>query len=128
MKKYFEMVQKCEPSLKTLFDFEFEMPYPIIENSVFDQILQDMQELNMGKKTLRDIWKRDGLSEEEMSEREERLNAEVLNGKNDITINKQVKSIVNNANNAPEVKVNNLDNNFKTKKAVKRTDVKKSEE
>ena len=122
------MVQKCEPSIKLVQDFEFEMPYPIIENSVFDQILQDMQELNMGKKTLRDIWKRDGFSEEEMTEKEERLNEEIRNGQNDISISKQVKSVAGNANNAPEVKSNNLDNNFKTKKTVKRTDKKKSEE
>ena len=118
LKKYFEMVQKCDNTIKVIDDFEFELPSPIIENSVFDQLLQDMQELNMGKKTLRDIWKRDGLTEEEMQEREDRINAEIINGKNDISISKEVKAIVNNANNTMEAKNNNLDNNFKTKKAV----------
>ena len=119
MKKYFEMVQKCDPSIKIVDDFEFKLPNPIIENSVFDQLLQDMQELNMGKITLRDIWKRDGLTDSEMGEREERINAEIMNGKNDISISKQVKSIVDNANNTSEAKGSiKIDNNFKTEKAV----------
>jgi hypothetical protein len=119
MKKYFEMVQKCDPSIKIVDDFEFKLPNPIIENSVFDQLLQDMQELNMGKITLRDIWKRDGLTDSEMEEKEERINAEIMNGKNDISINKQVKSIVDNANNTSEAKGSiKIDNNFKTEKAV----------
>ena len=120
MKKYFEFVQKADPSFKgKIDDFEFKLPNPIIENSVFDQLLQDMQELNMGKITLRDIWKRDGLTDSEMDEREERINAEIMNGKNDISISKQVKSIVDNANNTSEAKGSiKIDNNFKTEKAV----------
>lgn len=129
MKKYFEFVQKSDPSFKgKLDDFEFKLPNPIIENSVFDQLLQDMQELNMGKITLRDIWKRDGLTEEEIKEREDRINAEMMNGANDISISKQLKSVVNNSNNTSEAKGSiNIDKNFMTEKAVGRKK-KKTEE
>lgn len=111
MKKYFEMVQKSV-GYKTYDNFEFEIPNPIIENSVFDQLLQDMQELNMGRKTIRDLWRRDGLSEKEIAEKEKEINEEIVNGKNDIAISKQVQSVVNNGNN--EINSDKLDNNFKS--------------
>lgn len=111
MKKYFEMVQKSV-GYKTYDNFEFEIPNPIIENSVFDQLLQDMQELNMGRKTIRDLWRRDGLSEKEIAKKEKEINEEIINGTNDITISKQVQSVVNNGNNV--INSDKLDNNFKS--------------
>ena len=107
MKKYFELVQ-LSAGYKKLDSFEFEIPNPIIENSVFDQLLQDMQELEIGRKTMRDLWVREGLTEKEMQERENQLNKENINGKNDIKIDKEIKNVSNSANN-----VAGLDNNFK---------------
>lgn len=100
MKKYFEMLQKSYGE-KTIDSIEFEIPNPVIENSIFDQLLQDIQELSYGKKTMRDIWKKMGLTEEEMTEKEKQINEEIMNGNNDIKINKQVANVVGNANNTP---------------------------
>ena len=79
-------------------NFSFEIPRSMIKNSAYDDLLLDQVGLNIGKYTLKDLLKKQGLSEEEIEEHFKELNKEYINGKNDIEINKEIEHTVKNAN------------------------------
>lgn len=79
-------------------NFSFEKPRSIIKNSAYDDLLLDQVGLNIGKYTLKDLLKKLGKTDEEIEEHFKQLNKEVINGKNDITVNKEIDYAVKNAN------------------------------
>lgn len=79
-------------------NFSFEIPRSMIKNSAYDDLLLDQVGLNIGKYTLKDLLKKQGLSEEEINEHFKELNKEYINGKNDIEINKEMEYTVENSN------------------------------
>lgn len=79
-------------------NFSFEKPRSMIKNSAYDDLLLDQVGLNIGKYTLKDLLKKQGLSEQEIEEHFKELNKENINGNNDITVNKEVEYTVKNSN------------------------------
>ena len=87
MSRYFDLVQKAY-GYKKIYKIEFIVPDPILENTVFDKLLQWMQELNAGIKTLPDVWREMGLSQSEIKRREDEHNAIYYENNKDISISK----------------------------------------
>lgn len=85
-------------------NFSFEKPRSIIKNSPYDDLLLDQLGINIGKYTIQDLLKKQGKTDEEIKKHFEQLNKEMVNGKNDITVNKtdeenkEIEYAVKNAN------------------------------
>ena len=85
-------------------NFSFEKPRSIIKNSPYDDLLLDQLGINIGKYTIQDLLKKQGKTDEEIEKHFEQLNKEMVNGKNDITVNKtdeenkEIEYAVKNAN------------------------------
>lgn len=85
-------------------NFSFEKPRSIIKNSPYDDLLLDQLGINIGKYTIQDLLKKQGKTDEEIEKHFEQLNKEIVNGKNDITVNKaeeknkEIEYAVKNAN------------------------------
>lgn len=78
----------------------FEKPRSIIENSVYDDLLIDQLELNTGMNTIEKKLREAGYSEEQINQHIEQVNNDIRNGKNDVSISKQIKNQVDNSNNS----------------------------
>lgn len=78
--------------------YSFEKPRSIIKNSVYDEFLIDQLGLNNGTYTVEDILKKYGKSNDEIEEHFKQINKEMVNGKNDISVSKEVENTVKNAN------------------------------
>lgn len=79
-------------------NFSFEIPRSIIKNSPYDDLLLDQLGINIGKYTIQDLLRKQGKTDEEIEKHFEQLNKEIVNGKNDIEINKEIEHTVKNAN------------------------------
>lgn len=114
MKQYFNIVQKSYGYVR-IYDFTLKVPNPIIQNSVFDRLLQWVQELRAGIKTLPDIWREAGLSESEIKQKLAEHDAIVYTANSDVKTVAGVESVALSANNLINDTKNfedNLDDNF----------------
>lgn len=73
------------------FGYSFSKPQSIIKNSAYDELLIKQLELNTGIKTLYDMLKEKNYTDDEINIHFDRINEEVRNGKNDISVHKQSK-------------------------------------
>lgn len=99
-KKLFAIAQKSY-GYKNIINFEFKIPEPIIESSLQQKTLQEIQELNSGIKTLKDIWRDRGLNDKQIQKKWNEHIEQFYEKNKDV-------SFVKSNNNIP-----NLDNNFK---------------
>lgn len=83
-------------SEKDDYNYSFAKPQSIIKNSAYDDLLIKQLELNTGYKTLYDLLKEKGYDDEEINGHFDKINDEIRNGKNDISVTK--KSVSNDAN------------------------------
>jgi len=89
-------------------DLRFKIPDVLINLSAFDEYLLRTQQMAIGVKTVQDNLKDYGYTKPQADKRIKQINEEIVNGNNDISINKTSKNTVEVLENSP-----NLDNNFK---------------
>ncbi|MGL6185526.1 MAG: hypothetical protein ACRC1T_09140 [Clostridium chrysemydis] len=70
-------------------EYSFAKPQSIIKNSAYDDLLIKQLELNTGYKTLYDLLKEKGYTDSEIDNHFDKINEEIRNGKNDISVNKK---------------------------------------
>ena len=117
MRNYFESILKYNNAYKkNMKPIGFEEPVTFVNGSVFDKLEVINNKLALGMTTLKEEWLKQGLTEDEIKIREERIAEEFVENNKDIQVTTNSSNVAKTTAGAEM----NTDNKFKQKTNIKK--------